>query len=529
MKINIRVASPLEVSSDLLAIPIFSPGSGKKQKSGKRKPRLTGAAATLDRALGGIIKRALDSGDLRGQSSERVLLYPDSPKRGARPPRILLLGVGAREDLDLEGIRRYAGAAASESRARKLLRVGLLAPRGRRILETDCAAALSEGALLGAYRFERFKSSGHTGRGKASVSTPRTCTLFFDPQESVERVLVTDLRSRSRAASLAADCQNLARDLSNTPGNALPPAGLSREARKIARETGMTCHVIRGAELERGGFSALLAVGGGSVNAPQLIVLEHRGARAKASKAAPLCLVGKGITFDSGGISIKPSANMADMKHDMSGAATVLGTMRAAALLKLPLHVVGVIAAAENLPSATAYRPGDVVKSRAGKTIEIGNTDAEGRVVLADAIDYAVKRFAPAAMVDLATLTGAAMMAFGPWATAALGNDDDLLRALRDAGDEAGERIWPMPLLREHSEAIKSSVADIRNIGGPQAGVSTAGAFLKEFVGETPWVHLDIAGTAWTAQRSAYHRQGATGVGVRTLLAWMASRVQQKR
>jgi leucyl aminopeptidase len=240
-------------------------------------------------------------------------------------------------------------------------------------------------------------------------------------------------------------------------------------------------------------------------------------------------LIGKGITFDSGGISIKPSAAMDEMKHDMSGAAAVIGAMRACALLKLPIRVVGVIAAAENLPSSTAYRPGDVVTTMSEKTVEILNTDAEGRVVLADALHYARTEFEPDAMVDLATLTGACVVALGRWATGLFGNHERLIAAVRSAGESCGERSWPMPLWEAHRKAVRSEVADIKNTTGRDASSSTAAAFLANFVADTPWVHLDIAGTAWSNKASPYLKRGATGVGVRLLLemlrGWKDSRI----
>ena len=448
-----------------------------------------------------------------------MLLYPSTPAGRKSIGRILLIGIGNRNALTLDAVRRFGGGAAGEARERKLGRLAVLAPRARGLRAEECAGALAEGTVLGAYRYDRFKSrpTGQASRRPATTTT----TLLFDRAEGL-----SGLRKHAKEGALCAESQNVARDLSNAPGNELPPAGLAREARRVARETGLQCRVIRGAELERGKFSALLAVGSGSANPPQLIVLEHRGAR-RGNKQGPLCLVGKGITFDSGGISLKPSAGMGDMKHDMSGAAAVVGALRAAAELNLPAHVVGIIAAAENMPSGTAYRPGDVVRSRSGKTIEVTNTDAEGRVVLADALDYAVKHYKPSAMIDLATLTGAAMIAFGPWATGAMGNDDALLEEIRQAGEATSERMCVVPLLPEHLKEMSSPIADLRNSGGREGGVSTAGAFLKEFVGDTPWAHLDIAGTGWTNRRTPYHRQGATGVGVRMLVAWIRARVQQ--
>jgi leucyl aminopeptidase len=276
-------------------------------------------------------------------------------------------------------------------------------------------------------------------------------------------------------------------------------------------------------ELERRGLGAILAVGQGSIRPPRMIVLEH-GATARRKKTGTLALIGKGITFDSGGLSLKTASGMLEMKHDMSGAAAVFGAMRAIALLDLPIHVVGVIAAAENMPSATAYRPSDIIETGSGQTVEIVNTDAEGRLVLADALHYAADSFAPDAMIDIATLTGAAMMAFGPWATAGLGNDKDLLAELQAAGESAGETVWPMPLLEAHEKAMRSKVADWKNSGGRDGGISTAGAFLRGFVGKTPWIHLDIAGSGMTSTQTSMHIGGGTGVGVRMLTEWVKSR-----
>ena len=516
MKITVKSGGIAGASADVLAIPVFRGEAGKAKNAKEAAPRLPAGVTGLDRALGGVIQAALASQDFRGRADERLLLYPVGESAKSGVARVLLVGAGRSADLDIEGVRRLGGAAASEARDRKLARLTILAPKARGLRAEDCAAALAEGAILGRYRYERFKTGG-----KAKSTRVPAATLLFDRAPGLAL-----LRRRAKEGVHCAESQNLARDLSNAPGNELPPAGLAREARRVARETGLTCRVIRGAELERGGFSALLAVGAGSVNPPQLIVLEHRGGRGK-NRPGPLCIVGKGITFDSGGISLKPSAGMGDMKHDMSGAAAVVGALRAAALLNLPAHVVGVIAAAENMPSGTAYRPGDIVRSRAGKTIEVTNTDAEGRVVLADALDYAVKRFDPEAMIDLATLTGAAMIALGPWATGAMGNDDDLVEEIRQAGEAVSERMCPLPLLPEHAREMRSPVADLKNSGSREGGVSTAGAFLREFVGDTPWAHLDIAGTGWTTRKTPYHRQGATGVGVRMLVAWIRARVQQ--
>ncbi|MBW2713187.1 MAG: leucyl aminopeptidase [Deltaproteobacteria bacterium] len=321
---------------------------------------------------------------------------------------------------------------------------------------------------------------------------------------------------------IIASSQNLARDLSNQPGNALPPAELARRARQVARDVGLRCQIFDEKQLAQKKMGGILAVGQGSVNPPRLVILEHKPKGTPAG-SKPVCIVGKGITFDSGGISLKPGAGMHAMKHDMSGAATVVGTLRACALLSLPVHVVGLVSAAENLPDAKAYRPGDVITTLSGKTIEVLNTDAEGRIVLADALTHAAKTFKPEAMIDLATLTGACLVALGKTITAMLGSDAELMKRISAAGENVAEPVWQLPLRPEHTQAIKSKVADVKNTGGRDAGTITAAAFLAEFIHGTPWTHLDIAGTADTLKPNSTEALGATGVGVRMLVDMLQS------
>jgi leucyl aminopeptidase len=294
------------------------------------------------------------------------------------------------------------------------------------------------------------------------------------------------------------------------PGNVCTPSYLAERAKQLANEHGFALTVLDRAQLQQEGMGALLAVAQGSAQEPRLIVLEYRG----AADAAPVALVGKGVTFDSGGISIKPAQNMEDMKFDMSGAAAVLGTFETLGRLKPKINVVGVIPATENLPSGTAVKPGDVVKSHLGKTIEIINTDAEGRLILCDALSY-VRRFKPAAVIDIATLTGAVVVALGQVAIGAMGNDEPLLAEVRDAGERAGERAWPLPLWDEYRDLLKSDIADVKNSGGRGAGSIAGGWFLREFVEGYPWVHLDIAGTAYTDGEGPHQTKGPTAVGVR--------------
>src|SRR5690242_4681769 len=329
-------------------------------------------------------------------------------------------------------------------------------------------------------------------------------TIVADAKE------VKEVASGRRVGDAIAAGQRLTRYLQMLPGNVCTPAYLADRAKQLADEYGFTLTVFDRAQLQREGMGALLAVAQGSAQEPRFIVLEYRG----AGEAAPVALVGKGVTFDSGGISIKPAQNMEDMKFDMSGAAAVLGTFEVLGRLKPKVNVVGIIPSTENLPSGTAVKPGDVVKSHLGKTIEIINTDAEGRLILCDALSY-LRRYKPAAVIDIATLTGAVVVALGAHAIGAMGTDEALLAEVRDAGERSGERCWPLPLWDDYRDMLKSDTADVKNSGGRGAGSITGGWFLKEFVEGYPWVHLDIAGTAYTEGEAPHQTKGPTGVGVR--------------
>jgi leucyl aminopeptidase len=495
MKLTVDSLEPARASVDLLALPL--PALAARAK-------LPARAATLDRLLGGALEAAVRSGDFRGKRGDTLLLYA----RGNRGPRrVLLLGIGEVSKLDAETLRQTAGRAVGAAAARGARSLALPVVASRQVPVAAAARALAEGALLAGYRADVRR----TRREDAKPPVARAELL-------VERAGdAATAREAVALGAILAESQNLARQLSNEPPNVLTPAGLAREARQVAREVGLACRVLEGAELRRRKMGALLGVGQGSANAPRLVVLEHRPRRRRTGPT--VCLVGKGITFDSGGISIKPSAGMQDMKHDMSGAAAVVGALRASALLELPMHVVGILAAAENMPGGGAYRPGDILQSASGQTIEIQNTDAEGRLVLADALHYARTTFAPDAMIDLATLTGACVVALGSWCAGLFGNHPGLIEAVRRAGEATGERAWPMPLYDEHREEMRSQIADLKNVSGSRnAGACTAAAFLSRFVGEVPWVHLDIAGTAWTSKPGPFQPYGATGVGVRLLV-----------
>jgi leucyl aminopeptidase len=500
MKVSVVARPAREVAVDLLALPVFQlPEKGWKLPTGP---------AALDRALSGALGAAIASGDFRGKRGQTHLVYAGD---AVKARRVMLVGLGEEEKLDGETLRQAAGQAVSAVAPRGGGKVAVLAPRSRRFPAPHLAQALAEGAVLGSYAFTRYRS-------EVKEKPATSCALVFEDSRARSAA-----RDGARRGVAIAESQNVARDLSNEPGGELPPAALAREAGRVAREVGLRCRVLGVAELKKRKMGGILAVGGGSSRSPRLIVLEH-GRKAKSGRGRPtVCLVGKGITFDSGGISIKPAQAMDEMKHDMSGAAAVVGALRAAALLDVPLHVVGLIPAAENLPSATAYRPGDVVRTSAGTTIEVLNTDAEGRVVLSDALHYGRTEFKPAAMVDLATLTGACVIALGPWASGMMGNDDALAQRVKEAGEASGERVWQLPLWEEHRDAIRSKIADIKNTGGREAGTITAAAFLSFFAEGTPWVHLDIAATAWTSKTNACQPLGATGVGVRLLVELMRS------
>ena len=450
-----------------------------------------------DEALPEDLAGALDPADWHGRRRQTALVYGAGAAR-----RTVLLGLGARAWASLEVLRELAAVATQRVAELRLEHYTVRVPALDGHDAAQVTQAWLEGALLAAYRFDRFKV---TTRDNERVAL-RTIGVIADAAAA----------PGIAAARAIVDGVVLARDLANRPPNDLPPAGLAQAATDIAARRGLSATVYGPDVLRAQGFGGILAVGGGSANEPRFIALEYGS---PGPDTPTICLVGKGITFDSGGISIKPADGMDAMKMDMGGAAAVLGAIDAVAALGLPLHVVALVASAENMLSGTAYRPGDIVTALSGSTIEVLNTDAEGRIVLADALSYA-QRFRPAAVIDLATLTGAITVALGPHAIGLMGNDDALAARVLAAGERCGERAWQLPLWPAYHEMVKSDVADVRNTGGSRAGGAiTAAAFLAHFAGDLPWVHLDIAGTAWTdARPKPYTPRGATGVGVRLLI-----------
>ena len=414
----------------------------------------------------------------------------------SRNDGVLCVGLGERAKIDAHTLRSAAGAAAMF-----LKKIGRT--RALVVLEDwpQFAGAVVEGMVLADYRFERFKA-----KKSAAIENLRVQVLAED---------LASAKKAGRRGETIAEATNLARDVANQPANVLYPETLAARAVKLGRDFGLKVTVFDEKKLRAGKFGGLLAVGKGSVRPPRLIVIEHRGG---SKSQAPVAFVGKAVTFDTGGISIKPAANMEEMIFDKCGGMAVLGAMAAIAELKVKRNVVGIIASAENMPSGGAYRPGDIVTTYDGKHIEIVNTDAEGRVILADAIAYARRDAKAAAIIDLATLTGACGVALGDYAAGFWSNDEAFGRCVRVAAEKAGERIWPMPLFAEYEEQIRSEVALIKNSGGRLGGANTAAAFLKIFAEDTPWAHLDIAFTAYRDKDRADMARGATGFGVRTLV-----------
>lgn len=491
MNVKIKPDTADKAKADVLIVPL-SHNTPLPAKS---------PAAQLDVHLDGLISEYLDSGDFTAELNQTALLRT----RGRIPaPRVLLVGLGKPEAFTADHLRQASASAASSVRKLGVETMAMLLPACD-LDPTDMAQVITEGTLLGLYTLKTYKSP------KPEDKDHLRELRILGPDNKIQSALSKGVKR----GQILAEAVALARDLANSPGNDVNPSYLADTAKRIAKETDLKCNILDEADMAKLKMGCLLGVAQGSEQPPVLISLEHNP---NGSSEAPIVLIGKGITFDSGGISIKPAANMEDMKMDMSGGAAVLGTMQALAKLNYPRRVIGMVPASENLPSGTAVKPGDILRAMSGKTVEVINTDAEGRLVLADAIAYAVETYKPERMIDLATLTGAVVVALGSEATGMMGTDDEMMERLRKAGDHSAERVWQLPLYEEYSKQIASEFADIKNVGGREAGSIIGGAFLKEFVGETPWVHLDIAGTAWTTNGNPYVPKGATGVGIRLLV-----------
>ncbi len=492
MDFSTKEAHPESLKSDCVAVVVFSDG------------KLSASAKRIDSAARGRIVRLLKNGDFEPRPGATAMLYD---LEGVAAPRVMLVGAGKNAKVSAKDYRDMVRGAVRTVADSGIAELALYL--------TDCdvdgrdaawaAMQVPVGALEVTYRFSRLKSDKPRSRG------------------GLKRVVVAASAKGARHLDAAVkrgaaigDGVNFARELGNLPPNVCTPSYLADQARQLARHGKMSVSVLGEKEMRKLGMGALLAVAQGSRQPPKFIVLEHRGG---TRTQKPVVLVGKGITFDTGGISLKPSAEMDEMKYDMSGAGSVLGTLHAISAMKLPLNVVGLVPTTENMPGGNATRPGDIVTSMSGQTVEVLNTDAEGRLILCDALTYA-ERYQPSAVVDIATLTGACVIALGHVATGLFSPDDGLAQELLDAGQTAWDRAWRMPVWEDYQDQLKSNFADMANIGGRPAGSVTAACFLERYARKYPWAHLDIAGTAWRSGKE----KGSTGRPVPLLTQFLMTR-----
>ena len=459
-----------------------------------------GVAREVDLEWKGFISALIKRGDFKGELFECHLIHTQG---ALSAHRVLLTGLGKKDEFDLEKWRGAASKAGQFIRNSGIKQFAFPAEKLEGHSKEELAEAFVTGLVLGVYQFNQFK------------------TLELDKIKEIGEVILLGekdqeiklIRGGLETGRIISEAVTLARDLVNGPSNEVTPTFLAEKAKAIAQDHGMEITVLEVKEAEVTGMGAFVAVAKGSQEPGKFIVLEYN----KGKKLETIALVGKGITFDSGGISIKPSENMERMKDDMSGAAAVLATLQAASRLQLPVHLVGIMPTTENLPSGKAYKPGDVLKTLSGQTVEVISTDAEGRLILADALTYSL-RYEPKAIIDLATLTGACVVALGDFVMGLFGNDDLLLKRVEEASSKTGEKAWRLPLWDEYFEYLKSDTADFRNVGTRSAGAIIGGVFLSKFVKNTPWVHLDIAGPASIDKERPYTPRGGTGAGVRLLI-----------
>ncbi len=478
-----------------------------------KKP--AGELKKIDQALNGPVASAFKDKRFEGKPNQTLLL---NARGSMKAENVLLVGIGKPKEVTEENLRQAAGTASSLAEASQFKKITFYLPDGelekaltkdKKLSTGEAARAVAEGSHLALYHFHQYKS---VEKGEEPSRIEEIILL------SNSKSALAKLKQASERASKIAEGVCLARDLQSHPSNTATPTYLAETAKKIAAKHKIICKVLGEKEMQKLGMGSLLGVAKGSHQPPALIILEYKGGK---KNEAPIAIVGKAVTFDTGGISLKPPANMHEMKMDMSGGAVTIGTLQTVASLKLPINVVGLIPSVENMPGGSAIKPGDILTSMSGKTIEVLNTDAEGRLILADALSYAA-RFKPRAVIDLATLTGAVIMALGNFAAGVLGNDEKLIDNLKASGALTGERLWQLPLWDEHDKETKSNIADLKNIASPGVGAGTTmgAAFLKPFAGDQPWAHLDIAGTSWGAKKP-YTPKGASGFGVRLLVNFL--------
>ena len=455
----------------------------------------------MDTKTSSIIDQSVK--DIEGKLG-RLSMIPFSGKNTIQ--RILLAGLGKKEDMTKDTIRSVSGKIAQKARELKLKEFSIIVPPNFVENTISSVSQIVEGSKMGLYTFDDFKS-------EKTESSP-DLTIIVSKSDKISEAV--------KNAEIIANGAIFTKSIANLPPNECTPTTLANFAKTISRNNKLKCKVISKSELKKEGFGGIYAVGKGSKNQPKLIVLEYNNGP-KSEK--PTVLVGKAVTFDTGGISLKPGDKMDEMKFDKCGGCTVLGIMKAVSELKLPINVVGIIPSVENMPGGESYRPGDIIKLYSGKTAEIQNTDAEGRLILADALSYGEKLYSPKAIIDFATLTGACIVALGTNVAGMVSNNEKLTKKIYDASNRTTEEVWELPLNQDYMDMIKSEVADMKNVGiGRSAGTITAAAFLRNAIEYTPWVHFDIAGVAWTqigTKEKSYNPKGATGFGVRLILDYL--------
>jgi len=475
-----------EIECDALAVGVFE---GEKPDAG--------VLAELDQRTGGVLTSLIETGEFTGKSSESAYVHSTGEMKARR---LLLLGAGKRDEFNANNVRRMAGTAARTLRGKKARTFAFLQRFGLAV--GDSAQAATEGALLALLEPDKYHTSDKTESHLDQMILATDGNDFDATKTGIER------------GRIIAEATNFGREVINEPSNVMTPTEMANKAAEVAKAYGLTLDVLDEDQMRELGMGSLLGVAQGSAEPAKLIVLSYK---AKPKSDETVAIVGKGVTFDTGGISIKPADGMEKMKYDMAGGATTIAAMHAIAQLKPSVNVLGIVPATENMPGGRAQRPGDVVRAMTGKTIEVINTDAEGRLILADAVAYA-RKLGATKIVDLATLTGAVSIALGDVYVAILGNNQEWIDTVIAAAKKSGEKFWQLPLDKEYREQIKSEIADIKNIGGRKAGTITGAYFIREFVEDTPWVHLDIAGTAWNDSTKPYLAIGPTGVCVRTLV-----------
>lgn len=490
MKLHVSNEKPERARVDALVLPLFSDGVASS------------SVDTIDRKLGGVIDELRSSGEIKGREGEETTLQVVNAKVGAK--RVILLGLGSRADVSPATIARYTGLGVRTAARRGLGAVAVVLPDGLPFDLGEAGEAATEGALMAT-----FDPSPYRSKRDGKTDAVKSVTLIAGGASAL-RLLGPGIAR----GTILGEAANAAREMVNTPSNDMTPTHLADRAKGIAKKFGLKVTILDRPQMKKLGMGAFLSVAAGSDEPPKMIALEYRGD--KKSKTV-LGFVGKGITFDTGGISLKPALDMDAMKGDMAGGATVIAAMSAIAQLKPQANVIGIVCASENMPSGKATKPGDVVRAMNGKTIEVINTDAEGRLVLADGLCWA-RKLGATHLVDIATLTGAAVVALGHTTTGTMSNDREFVDAFHRAAQPFGERYWELPLFPEYAELIKSPIADMKNSGGRPAGTIFGAMFIKEFVEDKPWIHLDIAGTSWAERDSGHIVKGPTAVGLRPLV-----------